>query len=173
MSNNPNGFLGLNSINVLKDYIDKEIQTGLNGKSGLSAVTINAYKAFDNGAELHTPTGGSYEPIASHITYPHNPNDTTDKWSDLTTVISELTANGESDLSEVLMTKSIYMSVGVINLGTMTISVWSTPMKISGQNGQDGVDGIDGAEFKFAYAVDGEFAPTVLPLEDVDGKREI
>lgn len=154
-----NKFLDLNSINVIKDYIDKTIRSYNN--DGLKSISVNAYAYVKDGDEVPPISGGNFDPTYASVSYPEG-------WDTLDNVIENIKDDDGNliELVDALAAGSIYMSVGVISIDN-SISSWSTPMKVSGQNGQDG------ASFKFSYTIDGEFSEDVLTLENTDGKREI
>lgn len=140
-----NKFLGINSVNVIKDYVDQKVAQN-SGNLSSSFITLHAYKYVkDNGDNSRpaTPVGGSFEYIASNVTYPTG-------WSSLYTVLNELSGAVESldyeNIDKALSEGSIWLSVGVIEGENSTESInWSIPMKISGQNG---------VSVRFAYSYD-------------------
>lgn len=152
-------FLGLNSINVIKDYIDKQILTINN--NGFKNITVNAYVYVKNGESVPNISGGNFDSTIPAINYPEG-------WNSLDFVISNIKDEEGNfiDLETALSSGAIWMSVGMINAET-ALSSWSTPMKISGQNGQPGQDG---ASFMFSYTIDGEYTSDILQLENIDGK---
>lgn len=160
-----NKFLGLNSINVLKAYIDEAIVTNENNTRGLKTVTVQAYTYVKNDMNIPNISGGSFDPVGSVITYPTG-------WDSLKNVIDNLKDEEGNviTLDDALANGVIYMSVGTIGKDNSTNNSWSRPMIVSGQNGADGADG---AAFKFSYTIDGEYSEDVLQLLDEDGKREI
>lgn len=118
-----NKFLGLDTINVLKKYIDEQI---LLNENNSRIVNLHAYKyVLDEDGQPETPVHGSYDPEGGELRYPTN-------WASLKTVLSafEDTAAIEDALSK----GSIWMSVG-ISKGNSTFEDWSNPIKINGQNG--------------------------------------
>ena len=123
-----NKFLGLDSINVLKQYIDEQIKENINDTR---LITINAYTYEFNGKRPETPTGGAFDNITAKIIYPAG-------WNSLKSLIENTDAE---ELELTLSEGSIWMSVGIIDGDNK--SEWSTPIKISGQNG---------VSVKFAYA---------------------
>lgn len=140
-----NKFLGINSINVIKDYVDQKVAQN-SGNLSSSFITLHAYKYVkDNGDNSRpaTPVGGSFEYIASNVTYPTG-------WSSLYTVLNELSGAVESldyeNIDKALSEGSIWLSVGVIEGENSATDInWSIPMKISGQNG---------VSVRFAYSYD-------------------
>ena len=72
-------FLGLNSINVIKDYIDKQILTINN--NGFKNITANAYVYVKNGEIVPTISGGNFDPTIPAINYPEG-------WNSLDAVIA-------------------------------------------------------------------------------------
>ena len=121
-----NKFLGLNSVNVFKEYIDKELSRVTNENR---VITIQAYSYHKDGIVPVSPDGGGFDSKAVSIVYPND-------WYSLSYVLSQL-----SDLDTALSEGSIWMTVGVLE-GT-ELPIWSKPMKISGQNG---------ISMKFAYS---------------------
>ena len=139
-----NKFLGINSINVIKDYIDKRIDSN-NDKT--TFVTIHAYRyTSDNDGRPETPTNGEYDYEGAKVIYPEG-------WSSLKSVTDTLgevtTAGGTPNyekIDEALSVGSIWLSVGIAESNNTTDTIeWSTPMKISGQNG---------VSVRFAYSYD-------------------
>ena len=128
-----NKFLGLDSINVLTSYIDQAVAKKTENSL---MVTIQAYKYFKFGEDIDTPNGGGFNFNLSQIEMPG------DCWSSLASVIKSFTDNGIT-IEEALSEGAIYVSSAVITGKTEV--VWSTPMRISGQNG---------VSVKFAYAYD-------------------
>lgn len=123
-----NKFLGLDSINVLKQYIDEQI-TSVSDNTRI--ITIQAYSYHKNGVKPEAPIGGGFDTEGITIQYPEN-------WYSLSALL-----NKYEDLETALSEGSIWMTAGV-SQGTTEI-VWSTPMKISGQNG---------VSVRFAYSYD-------------------
>ena len=124
-----NKFLGLDSVNVIIEYINEKLEF-VNSNSRV--LTLQAYKySVDRPT---TPVGGSFNSTNGVITYPDN-------WSSLYNVLKDYDDNEK--LKDALNVGSIWMSSGVL-LGNQSVT-WSTPMKISGQNGLDGID------FRFSY----------------------
>ena len=128
-----NKFLGLDSINVLKDYIDKEI---LSNEQASRLVTIHAYCYAVDGVALPPLVGGAFDPEGAGVTYPNG-------WASLKTVLSNIGDNAA--IEEALAAGSIWMSVGVSEGNNLMTETWSTPMKVSGQNG---------VSVRFAYSYD-------------------
>ena len=124
-----NKFLGLDSINILKAYIDKKIASdtgssspGSGSSSGASVTVLSAYKySVDKPLK---PIGGSIK-ITGAIEWPND-------WGPLSSVEGDLTKG------------SIYMSSKVFVNGQGTGDEWSDPIKVSTSDGKDGVDGKDG-----------------------------
>lgn len=134
-----NKFLGLDSINVIKEYIDERIVAHTNN---LSVVTFQAYRYYEDDETPVSPTAGGYDGVSNVWRYPEG-------WSSLKDIM--LT---DPDLS----TGSIYMSVGVQEGGNPIGENWSIPVKISGQNG---------VSVRFQYSYDpaaGESSRTPNPL---------
>ena len=127
-----NRFLGLDSINVLKKYIDDQVAL-LANKSNL--ITLQAYKYVVNNAEVQAPTGGTYSPIGADIEYP-------DGWASLQKVLDDI--GDTAALENALASGSIWMSVGMAK-GVNRFTDWSDPIKISGQNGVS-------VQFKYTYS---------------------
>ena len=123
-----NKFLGLDSINVLKQYIDDQI---MSVSDSTRIITIQAYSYQKNGVKPSAPVGGGFDTEGITIQYPEG-------WYALNTLL-----NKYEDLETALSEGSIWMTAGV-SQGTTDI-VWSTPMKISGQNG---------VSVRFAYSYD-------------------
>lgn len=123
-----NKFLGLDSINVLKQYIDDQI-TSINNDTRI--ITIQAYTYCKAGIKPDCPIGGGFDTEGVVVQYPEN-------WYALNVLLNKI-----EDLEAALSEGSIWMSAGVYQ-GTSKI-VWSTPMKISGQNG---------VSVRFAYSFD-------------------
>lgn len=131
-----NKFLGLDSINVLVDYIDREIAVRDNASK---LVTIVAYKyVADTDGVPGIPTDGGFDFNGGNIVYPSG-------WDSLRTVIANIIgSNGDQDaaIEAALAVGSIYMTVGVELANEIN---WSYPVKISGQNG---------VSARFAYSYD-------------------
>lgn len=123
-----NKFLGLDSINVLKQYIDEQI---ISVNNNTRVITIQAYSYHKNGEKPIAPIGGGFDTEGINVIYPEG-------WYALNTLL-----NKYEDLETALSEGSIWMTAGV-SQGTTDI-VWSTPMKISGQNG---------VSIRFAYSYD-------------------
>ena len=127
-----NKFLGINSINVLKQYIDEQI---LLNENSTRLITLQVYKYIGNNEPIDMPVGGSFDPVGGQIIYP------TVNWNSLKAVVNGLGQNaetGEIDYEEVankLKMGSIYMSAGITEQGTSFKDSWSNPIKISGENG--------------------------------------
>lgn len=136
-----NKFLGIDSINVIKDYIDNEI---LKRNDNTRVLTIQAYRYFEHNEEIELPEGGSFDPEHAEIIYPTN-------WYSLEVLIKTLTGienfstEQTVELDNKLKDGSIYMSAGVL-IGT-NVENWSTPVKISGQNAVN-------IQFAYAYNID-------------------
>lgn len=113
-----NKFLGLDSINVLKQYIDEQLAAA---NINTRVITVQAYAYYADGSTPVAPNGGGFDTEAITVVYPEG-------WHSLKYVLNSLT-----DVDTALSTGSIWMTVGVVE-GTQTIE-WSTPMKVSGQNG--------------------------------------
>ena len=111
-----NKFLGLDSINVLKDYIDKQI---LEKSSNSGIINIHAYRYSTTVPE--TPIGGGFSNEGVAFEYPTD-------WNSLVNVVNSL-----DNLDEALSNGSIWMTAGV-SIRNNEFE-WSTPVKISGQNG--------------------------------------
>jgi hypothetical protein len=128
-----NKFLGLDTINVLKKYIDEQI---LLNETNSRIVNLHAYKYVLNiDGKPETPQKGSYDPEGGEIIYPIG-------WSSLKTVLSAFV--DEAAIENALSEGSIWMSVGV-SKGNSTFEDWSNPIKINGQNG---------VSVRFAYSYD-------------------
>lgn len=126
-----NKFLGLDSINVLKDYIDNQI---LINENRTRFVTIHAYKYVEDGTVPEAPINGGFDSEGVNIIYPIG-------WFSLQTVLTNIGDNAAIEAA--LANGSIWLSVGVVE-GNADTS-WSAPMKISGQNG---------VSVRFAYSYD-------------------
>ena len=113
-----NKFLGLDSINVLKQYIDEQLAAA---NINTRVITVQAYIYKRDGETPIVPTGGGFDTEAVTVVYPEG-------WHSLKYVLNEL-----EDAEQALSEGSIWMTVGVVE-GSQTIE-WSTPMKVSGQNG--------------------------------------
>lgn len=128
-----NKFLGLDTINVLKKYIDEQI---LLNENNSRIVNLHAYKyVLNSDGKPETPQKGSYDPEGGEIIYPIG-------WSSLNIVLS--TFIDEAAIENALSEGSIWMSVGV-SKGNSTFEDWSNPIKINGQNG---------VSVSFAYSYD-------------------
>lgn len=127
-----NKFLGLDSINVLKKYIDEQIFVN---ESNARIITIHAYKYVEDGVTPETPSNGSFDPEGAGITYPIG-------WSSMKTILNNIGDNAA--IENALSRGSIWMTIGVAE-GNNVADNWSTPIKISGQNG---------VSVKFSYAHD-------------------
>lgn len=118
-----NKFLGLDSINVLKEYIDDQI---IATSSDISITTIQAYRYVldvDPAPDAPSITGADFDTNAVDYVYPT-------EWSSLKNVIDSL-----EDLDDALSKGSIWMTVGVVSGNEKYASDFSKPIKISGQNG--------------------------------------
>jgi hypothetical protein len=129
MSKTANKFLGLDSINVLIDYIDKTIKELIN-KYTNATITAYKYVAKDNDTNESitpdTPSNGGINYNTANIIYP-------DGWNSLQMVLESLNNNEPitKDTENVITAKleegDIYMSVGVQSFGKIT---WSYPIKM-------------------------------------------
>ena len=137
-----NKFLGINSINVLKQYIDEQI---LLNENSTRLVTLQVYKYIPNGDIIDMPSGGSFDPAGAGIIWPAN------DWKSLQSVVNTLGIDPETGdfnyslVSDKLRIGSIYMSAGVADGGINFGNNWSNPIKISGENGVT-------VEFAYAYS---------------------
>lgn len=138
-----NKFLGLDSINIIKDYINNQISDHNNT---IRIVTLQAYKYVENGTVVETPQGGGFDTTGSNVIYPAG-------WYSLKN-LNDLLIESYESLSEALSNGSIYMSAATIEGNS--IPMWSAPMKVSGQNGIS-------VRFKFTYN------PATLSNEQIDG----
>lgn len=118
-----NKFLGLDSVNVLKDYIDKQI---LVNNENTKIITVHAYKYVEDGVIPETPNTGSFDPEGANVTYPEG-------WSSLKVVLNNIGDNEK--IEEALSKGAIWLSVGIAEGNIKITDTWSTPVKISGQNG--------------------------------------
>ena len=128
-----NKFLGLDSINVLTSYIDQAVAKRTENSLML---TIQAFKYFKFGEDVETPKGGAFNFNLGQIEWPDG------GWGSLTSVIKSFAENGIT-IEDALSEGAIYVSSAIVTGKTEV--VWSTPMRISGQNG---------VGVKFAYAYD-------------------
>lgn len=128
-----NKFLGLDSVNVLKDYIDKQI---LINNENTKVITVHAYKYVEDGIIPETPNTGSFDPEGANVTYPEG-------WSSLKVVLNNIGDNEK--IEEALSKGAIWLSVGIAEGNIRITDTWSTPVKISGQNG---------VSVRFAYSYD-------------------
>ena len=134
-----NKFLGLDSINVLVDYIDKEIADRDNASK---LVTIVAYKYVedtDGAPGIPVDGEGGFDFNGSNVVYPNG-------WDSLRTVITNIIGsndNKDAAIEAALAIGSIYMTVGVELANEIK---WSYPVKISGQNGIS-------ARFAYSYNI--------------------
>lgn len=129
-----NKFLGLDSINVLKQYIDEQI-IAVNVDSRIT--TIQAYTYVkDSDPRPVTPEpstdGGDFDSVGMTFVYPTG-------WDSLAGVIRGIEEGRyDSDITDVdiaLSVGSIWMSVGVLSGSDSIPDEYSKPVKISGQNG--------------------------------------
>ena len=126
-----NKFLGLDSINVLVDYIDKEIAIRDNASK---LVTIVAYKYVADTDEFpEIPVDGGFDFNGGNVVYPNG-------WTSLKSLLESIGDN--SAIEAALAVGSIYMSTAVELANEIN---WSYPVKISGQNG---------ISARFAYSYD-------------------
>ena len=124
-----NKFLGLDSVNVLKKYIDEQI---IERNASSNVVTINAYRYYTDSEKgnVCAPAGGGFDASASRIEYPDA------NWNSLQNALKNATGKDSptiEDIEDALSVGAIYVSIGVIAGSSAT--EWSTPVKISGQNG--------------------------------------
>lgn len=124
-----NKFLGLDSVNVLKKYIDEQI---IERNASSNVVTINAYRYYTDSEKdnVCAPAGGGFDVSASRIEYPDA------NWNSLQNALKNATGKDNptiEDIEDALSVGAIYTSIGVIAGSSAT--EWSTPVKISGQNG--------------------------------------
>lgn len=119
-----NKFLGLDSINVLKKYIDEQLAAA---NINTRVITIQAYAYYKDGETVIAPSGGGFDTEAIAVEYPNG-------WYSLKYVLDSLNdeETGET-VDTALANGSIWMSIGVVE-GSKIIE-WSAPMKVSGQNG--------------------------------------
>lgn len=133
-----NKFLGLDSVNVLKKYIDEQI---IERNASSNVVTINAYRYYTDSEKdnVCAPVGGGFDASASRIEYPDA------NWNSLQNALKNATGKDNPNIENIedaLAVGAIYMSIGVIAGSSAT--EWSTPVKISGQNGVS-------IKFKYSY----------------------
>lgn len=127
-----NKFLGLDSVNVLKQYIDEQI-LATNVDSRIT--TIQAYTYVkDSEPNPVTPEvlGSDFDSVAMTFVYPTG-------WNSLAGVIRNI-EEGQydeniTDIDTALSVGSIWMSVGVLSGCDTVADEYSKPVKISGQNG--------------------------------------
>lgn len=124
-----NRFLGLDSINVLKDYIDNKIVTN---NTDVRFVTLHAYTYAEDGIIPPVPSRGSIDPNGGNIEWPVGGDDYRGVWGSLSNITSNIGNN--SELEAALAKGSIWLSAGTAQGGN-NFTDWSTPIKISGQNG--------------------------------------
>lgn len=130
-----NKFLGLDTINVLKKYIDEQI---LLNENNSRIVNLHAYKyTLDEDGQPETPVHGSYDPEGGDLKYPTG-------WSSLKTVLSMF--ENAAAIEDALSKGSIWMSAG-ISKGNNAFEDWSNPIKINGQNG---------VSVRFTYSFDAD-----------------
>lgn len=130
-----NKFLGLDTINVLKKYIDEQI---LLNENNSRIVNLHAYKyVLDEDGQPETPVNGSYDPEGGDLKYPTG-------WSSLKTVLSMF--ENAAAIEDALSKGSIWMSAG-ISKGNNAFEDWSNPIKINGQNG---------VSVRFTYSFDAD-----------------
>lgn len=147
-----NKFLGLDSINVLVDYIDKEIAIRDNASK---LVTIVAYKYVADTDEFpEIPTDGGFDFNGGNIVYPSG-------WTSLKALLDSIGDN--SAIEAALAVGSIYMSTGVELANEIN---WSYPVKISGQNGVS-------ARFAYSYDLNAAEADRTNVPSGVDADHRI
>ena len=124
-----NKFLGLDSINVLTEYINQYVDKKQNS---IQLITLQLYK-YSEEELIETPGNGyGYDFDENRLIIDYNGKD----WSTLKHVMEYIESiNNPSG--------AIYMSSTTLHKGQTNIE-WSKPLKISGENGKDGV--------KFAYS---------------------
>lgn len=125
-----NKYLGLDSINVLTSYIDQAVAKKTENSLVLTVQAYKYYK-FDEKPEKPGDNIGGFDFNHGIVIYP-------DGWSTLDSILKD-----NVDVEELLSNGSIYMTAATI-CGENSC-IWSTPIKISGQNG---------VSIKFAYSYD-------------------
>lgn len=149
-----NKFLGLDSVNVLKEYIDGQINTSRNSTR---VATVQAYAyVTDADAGVNGPSSPSVPPVPPETFVPNSEYGSIDDngkihypngWNSLNNVLISLRGIDENayqeNIESALREGSIYMTAGVLE-GGYYFNKWSTPVKISGQNGV-------GIQFKYTY----------------------
>ena len=101
-----NKFLGLDSINVLKDYIDKQI---LLNEESTRIVTIPAYIYAIDGVVPATPAGGAFDPEGAGITYPNG-------WSSLKLTLGHIGDNEAIEAASV--PDGVVVHSSIVELGS-------------------------------------------------------
>lgn len=169
-------FLGLDSINVLKDYIDDRVLT-LSGDTRI--MTLQAYRFEINGSDNPTaPSSATHECYFdidnSVFAYPYDmtvdrtdpeakPND----WYSLDAVLDACkTEYGSVD--DALKVGSIWMTIATLIGKLPRANAYTKPIKISGQNGIDGINGNNGIKMQFAYPIVEAEIETEIPVDEWD-----
>lgn len=159
-----NKFLGLDSINVIKQYID---DTVANNVGDTRILTIQAYTyVLNTDPAPVTPMGGGFDVNGIVAVYPNGGYYPADGlWTALHTLIDgndhrEGLIDIYGSIDAALAVGSIWMSAGVIDGNSAP--VWSTPMKISGQNGSDGTS------VQFRWTND-----AALTVDDIDNMSTV
>lgn len=156
-----NKFLGLDSINVITEYIKQYV----NKKQEESQViTLQVYKYSSE--QPQAPTNDTHYDFENNSLIP-DLSQGANAWNKLSAITDYLVETYGS-VNAALEEGSIWMSSG-LQYGS-TVESWSTPMKVSGENGKAGV------QFAFSYKKDTpekDRSLVPLDLEDTDEKRTI
>ena len=135
MSNCKNKFLGLDSIDVLMQYINTKVSEHTDAK----ICTLQVYKYVLNGETPDYPSNNIYYNYeAKHISFPINNTG----WNTLNNVLSNLS---EDSLEYGSIYTSIRLQIDETSADYKPETQWSKPIKISGINGRNG------AEFRYSY----------------------
>lgn len=138
-------FLGLDSINVLVDYINKNIEhNDINGK----VCTIQLFK-YSVDKPTSKPDKNIYFDFESGTL--QIPEDKLkDGWNTLNTVVANIEDEAEG---AIYMSSRYQIGEDPAEEGNPTTD-WSAPVKVSGVNGLNGKDGVN-----FAFSYNPEFDP--------------
>lgn len=135
MSNCKNKFLGLDSIDVLMQYINTKVSEHADAK----ICTLQVYKYVLNGETPDYPSNNIYYNYeAKYISFPVNNTG----WNTLNNVLSNLS---EDSLEYGSIYTSIRLQIDETSADYKPETQWSKPIKISGINGRNG------AEFRYSY----------------------
>lgn len=156
MSDCKQKFLGLDSIDVLMQYINTKMSEQVDSK----VCTIQVFKYVPNDELPGAPSNNIYYDFGHKaLSFPVN----NEGWGTLNTVSANLT---DDSLKNGSIYTSVRLQIDQLGADYSAETNWSRPVKISGVNGV-------GAEFVFSYTIDGEYSSNALELLDEDGKREI